>query len=178
MLNIQVWSHGNLYNCVAYENNRWVRHFCSEIEVKLYRHFCKRQASMLLICDWVMYIAGCPGYWRLGWCSPHFSRTAYSTWDSILWKRKLLWLSMHVYFAYVCVFSIPPTWIAGYSKGPDVFRAGIWRLNRRSFSNGAGKEFDVEVKNFIGVSIEQCFWLLWSLNSRYLDTILSSSTLV
>ncbi|KAG7650615.1 hypothetical protein AtNW77_Chr1g0065361 [Arabidopsis thaliana] len=28
-----VWSHGNLYNCVAYENNRWVRHFCSEIEV-------------------------------------------------------------------------------------------------------------------------------------------------
>ncbi|KAG7585813.1 hypothetical protein ISN45_Aa02g011590 [Arabidopsis thaliana x Arabidopsis arenosa] len=28
-----VWSHGDLYDCVAYENDRWVRHFCSEMEV-------------------------------------------------------------------------------------------------------------------------------------------------
>lgn len=41
MLNIQVWSHGDLYNCVAYENNRWVRHFCSEMEVKLLDIFVK-----------------------------------------------------------------------------------------------------------------------------------------
>lgn len=44
MFNVQVCLCGDLYNCVAYENKRWVRHFCTEIEVKL-RHFVIQEVT-------------------------------------------------------------------------------------------------------------------------------------